>query len=278
MTTVQAMTEITQQAPIPAVFSRLDQEKLRQALAKDAAAPLDTQRIGHRHLLGSVLYGLSGVDDPSPSKDWIRTNALMHLARMHGFISRGVPVILENDDVLENPSLDLSLRTPSMDAHSSQQVGALLSLIHKTWPVALAPALDLVVRGYIEQGYMDLTWAGENFYLAGKGYLETACYGSNPAVIPTLIEFGARLEHMPARLMEVELAGEWRVAEPGDYKAFLKIMFGDNPAHPVNLAIVEGMRRRQAQEMRQVIDEAIPTSVEAAAAAAPSGRARRVAL
>lgn len=231
------------------LFADLAETELPRALENDASQDIETQSTIHQGLIRSIFMGLDGVDDPN--RYWIRDMAHHQIARLHALAGRGVSLAYGHDSVLKE----------GLGSSNSYQVALLCDFVSARWPAALTPALELVLRTYVEQGVMDLQLATVPNHRGGMPgtYLEAAMSRSNAAGVPILIELGSRPDMTPVHPFNVDLKGEFHEVAAGDFAHFMQVMYGVDPEHPVRLAVDEGRRRLQAVTMRaamQVVNQA----------------------
>jgi len=226
------------------LFAHLANTETPRVLDNDASQDLETQSAIHQSLLRGIFMGLDGVDDPN--KYWIRDVAHSQIARVHALASRGVSLARGHE----------SEATEGLGSSNSHQVAHLCDLVRTRWSAALTPALELVLRTYVEQGLMDLEITTVPNSRRGNGtYLEAALSSSNAAAVPILMEMGSRLEMVPARDFTVDLNGQFHEVAAGDFEHFMEVMYGKGAEHTVRVAVGEGLRRLQAMAMKAAMQE-----------------------
>jgi|LNFM01.1.fsa_nt_gb hypothetical protein len=227
---------------------------MREQIAADAKKTRRRQGVVHANILEKVFDGFVTSPGFNP---YLLNAALIRFARLHTLIERGIPILEDKMSSEGVGSIDVVRRR-------------LCGLVAFQWPTALAPHLDVLLQAYHRHGYLDLSdleipnTAGFN----PASYLEVAMMGSNGLAVTTLLELGASRECVPAKEFAMGRGGERFSVAAGDFSAFIDLLYG-SPTHSVRIAIDEGVRRRLAIDMAEVISTHSPL---APIDAAPSSR------
>lgn len=246
----------------PAFELIADTDILRR-LELEASYPADTQAIVHRSLMLSAFHGLDGADSPDPKKLWIRKQALDTFARLHAFASRSIP--FQPWETLGGPIFVSTQRVEAAPrcgvvpkiSPDDLTVDLMTRMITGKWYAPLVNALRVLLSTYAANGYLDLIddRATHNKLPAGGSYLEVAVCCGNLDAIGALMDLGARAESMP--LKPQPITGHDVTIPPGEHAAFLDLVLGIEPEHPVRQALNDGRLRQQAAAMHAAVNTQI---------------------
>jgi len=224
---------------IESIMGPVASAEMREFIEADAEKPLQRQGALHSQLLGQFFAGFY----VTPADKRLRNAALTQIARLHALIDRGAP-ILENR--IECETLDpLEI--------VRERLGGFIGFM---WPAEFAPLMDVLLREYHRNGYLDLTDM-EIPHPTGMNpvtHLELAILKSNLNAATTLIELGAARESVPARDFKIARLGQQITVVAGDFDALVDILYSTSTLQ-MRAAIDEGVRRRLAIDMTAAIED-----------------------